>query len=180
VLVERCVIWNDWGKCLEIGAETRAEDISDIRFENCDLIHLAGPALDCLNVDYADVHDVTFENIRIECDERIPKSLIQQNDAHTYVNTDPVYMPLTLCARVVFHHEYSAGGARRGKNRELTFRNIYVTGDKIPRARFGGYNEEHKTENVLIDGLYLNGERLTELTGENWSIEEFAENIRMQ
>ena len=180
VLVRDCVVWTDWGRSLEIGAETRAEEICDIRFEDCDIIHVMHAVLDAQNVDYADVHDVTFENIRIECDERIPKSLIQQNDAHTYVNTDPVYMPLTLCARVVFHHEYSAGGARRGKNRDLTFRNIYVVGDKMPRARFGGYNEEHKTENVLIDGLYLNGERLTELTGENWSIEEFAENIRMQ
>lgn len=180
VLVERCVIWNDWGKALEIGAETRAEEICNIRFENCDLIHLTGPALDCMNVDYADVHEVTFEDIRVECDEVIPKGLIQQNDAHTYVNPDPDYMPLTLCAHVVFHHEYSAGGVRRGKNRDLTFRNIYVLGKHLPRARFGGYNEEHKTEDVLIDGLYLNGERLTELTGENWNMEAFAENIQLR
>ena len=60
VLVEDCVIWNDWGKALEIGAETKAEEIHNITFRNCDLIHLTGPALDCMNVDYADVHDVMY------------------------------------------------------------------------------------------------------------------------
>ena len=180
VLVERCVIWNDWGKALEIGAETRAEDISDIRFENCDLIHLTGPALDCMNVDYADVHDVTFENIRIECDETVPASLIQKNDAEVYVNPDPEYMPRTISARVVFHHEYSAGGTRRGRNRDMTFRNVYVLGKHLPKVRFGGCDAEHKTENILIDGLYHNGVRLSELTGEPWMIEEFADNIYMK
>ena len=46
VLVKNCVIWNDWGKCLEIGAETRAEEISDINFENCNIIHVSASVLD--------------------------------------------------------------------------------------------------------------------------------------
>ena len=73
VVVENCVIWNDWGKCLEIGAETRAEEICNITFRNCDLIHLTGPALDCMNVDYADVHDIAFSDINIEANETIPE-----------------------------------------------------------------------------------------------------------
>lgn len=48
VIAENCVIWNDWGKCLEIGAETRAEEIADIYFKNCSIIHVTGPVLDCM------------------------------------------------------------------------------------------------------------------------------------
>ena len=180
VVVENCVIWNDWGKCLEIGAETRAEEICNITFRNCDLIHLTGTALDCMNVDYADVHDITFSSIRIEADETIPTPLIQKNDAERYINTDAQYMPITACAEVVYHHEYSAGGDRRGKNRDIRFESIHVLSDKLPRFFFQGYDEAHKTENVLISNFCLNGELIAQLPKINWKLGEFAKNIRLE
>ena len=180
VVVENCVIWNDWGKCLEIGAETRAEEIRNITFRSCDLIHLTGPALDCMNVDYADVRDITFTDINIEADEIIPTPLIQKNDTDTYINTDLSYMPHTICVVVVFHHEYSAGGERRGKNRDILLRNIQVYSDKMPKVLCEGYDELHKTENVLIQNLMRNGSPVTELVGEDWDIRAFAENIRLE
>ena len=180
VVVENCIIWNDWGKCLEIGAETRAEEICNITFRSCDLIHLTGAALDCMNVDYADVHDVTFSSIRIEADEVIPKPLIQKNDAERYVNTDTQYMPPTACAEVVYHHEYSVGGDRRGKNRDIRFESIHVLSDKLPRFFFQGYDEAHNTENILISNFYLNGKLIAELPESNWKIGEFAKNIRFE
>ncbi len=179
VVVENCVIWNDWGKCLEIGAETRAEDISNIHFRNCDLIHLMGTALDCMNVDYADVHDVTFSNIRIEADEIIPKPMIQRDDSAPYINTDLEYMPYTVGLSVEFHREYSAGGARRGKNRDFRFHHIYLYGDHAPKVRFKGYDETHKTENVCVSDLYWNGEPITQLEGENRNVGEYTDNIRI-
>ena len=180
VLVENCVIWNDWGKALEIGAETKAEEIRNITFRNCDIIHEIGPVLDCMNVDFADVHDVTYSDINIEADEVIPPPIIQTNDSETYVNNDPLYMPPTISVTVVFHHEYSGGGKRRGKNRNMVFKNINVYGDKLPNMEFIGYDEEHKTENILISGLTLNGEPLTSLPTENVIIGDFAENIRFE
>ena len=176
-LVENCVIWNDWGKCLEIGAETRAEEISGIAFRNCDLIHLTGNALDCMNVDYADVHDVTFSNIRIEADETVPAPSIQGMDSERYVNTDPQFLPPMICVEVTYHPEYSAGGGRRGKNRDLRFENIRVLTDKDPKFRFSGYDEAHKTENVLISNFFLNGVPLTEMP--HASVGEFTDNVRL-
>lgn len=180
VLIEDCVVWNDWGKALEIGAETKAEEICGVTFRNCDIIHLMGPALDCMNVDYADVHDVTFTDIRIEADEVIPKPLIQKNDTDRYVNTDPNYMPLTVCAKVVYHHEYSAGSTRRGKNRDMRFDNIHILSDKQPIFYFEGYDGAHKTENILISRIFVNGKPVTEQTEVHWDIREFTENIRME
>jgi hypothetical protein len=181
VPVEDCVIWNDWGKALEIGAETKAEEIHNISFRNCDIIHITGNALDCMNVDYADVHDILFTDINIEADEVIPKSLIQKKDDEVYVNTDPNFMPITLCAEIIYHHEYSAGSATRlGKIRNILFNNINVYGDKMPKAHFFGYDEEHKTENILITNLRLSGEPITALTGKDWYIGEFTDNIRIE
>jgi hypothetical protein len=180
VLVERCVIWNDWGKCLEIGAETKAEEICNITFQNCDLIHLTGSALDCMNVDYADVHDVIFRNINIECDEEIPAPSIQNSDGETYQRREPDYMPNTIDLSVIHHHEYSRGsGDRRGKNRDILFQNIHVLGDKLPKVQCFGYDETHKTENVLISNLTLNGKVLDSLPASHWRMGDFAENIRI-
>ena len=181
VLVENCVIWNDWGIALEIGAETRAEEISHITFRNCDIIHLTNDALNCMNVDYADVHDVTFENINIECDESIPHPQIQGSDSYVYANTKPNYMPITICLAIMYHHEYSKGNeARRGKNRNFLFKDIHVFGDKLPKIRCYGYDEEHMTENVLISNLSLNGALITDLPERNWDIREFTRNIRLE
>ena len=73
-----------WRIKREIGAETRAEEICGILFENCSIIHVLGPVLDCCNVDYARVHHVTWRDISVEYDDVIPPPLIQTNDDETY------------------------------------------------------------------------------------------------
>lgn len=176
VVVKNCVIWNDWGKCLEIGAETRAEEICNIRFENCDVIHVTGNVLDCMNVDYADVHDVVFENINVEYDDVIPPSIIQKNDKHKYSDEThgPDAVPALICSEVTFHPEYSAGGTRRGKNHDITFKNIRLFGRQKVVIRMSGIDENHKSENIVIDGLYKNGKKINSLGECDFSCNEFC------
>ncbi|MBE6615856.1 MAG: hypothetical protein E7631_11210 [Ruminococcaceae bacterium] len=162
VQVRRCVIWNDWGKCLEIGAETRAEEISDIFFTDCDIIHTCGPVLDCCNVDYADVHHVIFQNIRIELDEVVPPPRYQYYDDVPYGDVSPGYVPSLIRSDVQFHHEYSAGGTRRGVNRDLLFSDIRITGDVVPVFGFAGYSDEACCKDIEIRNIYRNGRLLTD------------------
>ena len=181
VLVERCVIWNDWGKCLEIGAETKAEQIYNITYQNCDLIHLTHAALDCMNVDFADVHDITYRDIRIECDEVVPQPILQRTEEQVYEGADPAYMPNTVDISVRYHYEYSKGSPdKRGKNHDFLFENIRVISDKSPRVKCVGYSEEFNTQNIHIRNLFLNGKPVTSLEGDNWSIGDFAENITLE
>ena len=181
VLVERCVIWNDWGKSLEIGAETKAEEISDVTFRDSDVIHLCGAALDCMNVDYADVHDVVFDNIRVEYDTPTLAPQIQESDAHVYENPDPDHTPATVCIEALYHPEYSRGcpKGRHGKNRNFLFRNIAVYGTHRPCLFFRGYDADHKTENVTVRNLTWNGTPLTE-EDVILDVGNFCENIRIE
>jgi len=178
IVVENCVIWNDWGKSLEIGAETKAEEIYAVTFQSCDIIHVTGTVLDCMNVDYADVHDVVFRNINIECDEVIPQPRIQRSDSDTYAEGDPAYMPQTMKVEVVYHHEYSKGSEqKRGKNRHIRFENINVWGDKPPRFGCAGYDEAHMTENGRVLNLMHNGVPMEEMQEENWCVGPYCRDI---
>lgn len=153
VRVHDCVIWNDWGKALEIGAETRAEEICDIAFENCDIIHATGEVLDCSNVDYAVVHDITYRHIRVEMDEVIPPPRYQFRDDTPYGDETPGYYPPLIAFCVAFHPEYSTGGSRRGRNCRLRFENINVKGCPKPIILGQGYNEKAECRDILIRAI---------------------------
>lgn len=179
--ISNCTIWNDWGKSLEIGAETRAREICDIVFENCDIIHVTGPVLDCYNVDYADVHDLVYRNINVEYDDVILKSRIQKNDEETYVNPgDENHSPYLLSSIVEFHKEYSAGGTIRGKNRRITFENISLYGKQRIRLAFTGSDMEHKSSDIKIINLRHNGERITDFSQTDLIMTETTENITIE
>ena len=181
VLVENCVIWNDWGKCLEIGAETKAEEIFDITFRDCELIHTSFVALDCMNIDYAHVHDVTFKNITVDCDEIIPEPIIQKNDEEKYSSASSEYMSTTIKVSVEYHPEYSVGSeSRRGKNSGFLFENIRVLGDKLPLINCSGYDSEHMTEDVLIKGLKLGDTEIKTLDGERFTVNTYCKNIHIE
>ncbi len=180
VRVRRCVIWNDWGKCLEIGAETKAEEITDILFEDCDCIHVTGPVLDCFNVDYADVHGVTWRNIRIELDETIPAPMIQASEEARYLCETKDYAPPVAAALVEFHIEYSGGGMRRGKNRDLLFEDIRILGDKKPLFSFLGYSDEAACGDIVIRDVRLNGKLLTSPEEYTLSLGAHCKNIRYE
>jgi hypothetical protein len=66
IIVDSCVIWNDWGRALEIGAGTVADTIQNISFSNCYIPHFTAVAMDIQNCDRAYIKDVHFKDIYIE------------------------------------------------------------------------------------------------------------------
>lgn len=181
ITFENCVIWNDWGKAFEIGAETRAEQMRGITFRNCDAIHLTGTAIDIMNVDYGRVHDVLFEDLRIEYDPVIQHPAIQKDDESVYV-PDPksTYMPHAVLFEIVKHPEYSEGLERRGYIYDITLRNIRIHADRMPECSFRGYDEEHAVSNVLFDGLFLGDKRITSLEDAQVRLGEHVRDVKIQ
>lgn len=177
VRVKNCVIWNDWGKCLEIGAETRAEEISDVVFENCDIIHVTSSVLDCYNVDYADVHNVVYRSIQVEYDDVIMAPSLQQRDADVYLNGNEQHFPALCCVMTSYHPEYSAGGNRRGKCHDIRFENIHLWGKYPPVFFFEGYDEEHKTRDITVENVCWNGQLLKSIGQDNFILRNHTESI---
>jgi polygalacturonase len=73
ILAESCVLWNaEPGNALEIGYELRCDEVCDITFRDIDVVHCeyegsqSGGVLTIHNADRAYIHDIYYEDIRIE------------------------------------------------------------------------------------------------------------------
>lgn len=64
--VDNCVLWNDWGRALELGAEIVTDTMKNINFTNCYIPHFTTVAMDIQNCDKGYVKNIHFENISIE------------------------------------------------------------------------------------------------------------------
>lgn len=180
IVFENCVVWNDWGHALEIGAETRAEHLRRITFRNCDVIHASAVAIDIINVDYGKVHDVLYEDIRLEYSPGTQRPTVQPNDETPFVE-DPnsSYMPEAVGFRIIEHHEYSGGLARRGQIYDITLRNIRIYADRMPPSVFRGYDEEHGVSAITVDGLFLGDRRITNLDEARFRLGDHVRDVRL-
>lgn len=181
VCIEGCTIWCDWGRSLEFGAETRARHIYGIVFRNCDLIHNSMVAMDIQNVDYAAIHDVLFEDIRVEYDAVTQRPRLQKDDLDVYEeNPDSDYMPSLFGSYITYAAEYSKEGMKRGVNRDITFRNIDVYAPRMPASGICGYDAEHMSSKVTFENIRLNGKRIGSLAEANIRTNEYTANITIK
>lgn len=157
ITVERCVVWNDWDHALEIGAETSALELKNIRFIDCDVIHSTCVVLSICNVDRGHVHDVTYENICVEYDAHAPRPQIQPDDDTPFSQSPDDCSMADLINMTIFrHHEYSQED-RRGRISDIRFSDISVISPGAPLLSFTGYDREHMVSGVRIRGLTVNG-----------------------
>jgi len=129
IVARRCTIWNDWGRALEIGAETQADHIRKVVFEDCDIVHHVHIAMDIQNGDRADVHDIRFENIRVE-DAIVEHGRIAKNEI-------PPSELGRLIEMIIRETPYSKD-SERGRIHDIRFKDIAVIGQPFPESRFIG------------------------------------------
>ena len=162
VIVERCTIWNDWGRALEIGAETRAKAIRNVTFRDCDILAVHDVALDVQNCDQAEVHDIRFENIRVECDAAPPET-VYSGHAKDFDPKRRGGAPRIAEAIIHYIPEYSKAGAEnRGRIHDLVFSDIDVYSSALPRTGFFGFDADHRIERVTLKNFRLNGKDVTD------------------
>ena len=149
--VKNCVLWNDWGQALEIGAETVADEIRNVTYDSCYIMHFTFNAMDIQNTDKAYVHDIHYTNIYVE---------------------DPIYLNASLGGELMSPDGF--GGLIniivtpsmwstvdiRGRVSDITYENIYYTGSKGTRINFSGYAEDADIKDVHISNCYINGKRI--------------------
>jgi len=156
--VRRCVIWNDWGRALEIGAETVADEITHILFEDCDVIHTTHVAMDIQNSDRATCKDIIFRNIRVELDD-------------DFARPDP--HPIVLQNI----NGYCSYDCSRGHIEDIHFQNIEITSPNLPVSVLEGYDPEHLVQRVTIEDMRINGEPVTTLKTAGFNANEFVKEI---
>lgn len=62
-----CYLWTDLAQSMEIGYETAGEEIKDVLFSGITVYHaFHKPVISIHNANYADVHDIVWENITVE------------------------------------------------------------------------------------------------------------------
>lgn len=143
VLVERCIFGNGpAGNAMEIGYETRCEYMRDITFRDCDVlcVHGHGAPISIHNGDRAVIHDILFENIRVE---------------HHY---DKLFDLRVLNSR------WGKDGIN-GRVYNVTIRNIEVTRDACNPgytvAVIGGLDDDHAVTDVTFEDIRFNGVKIT-------------------
>ena len=177
VVIERCTVWCDWGHCLEFGAETRAEEIRDVTWRDCDILHVHSAPLDVKNCDYADIHDVLYENIRLEMDLPCAKTCLAAS-AKSFNPQAFVGQPAVFSSAVRVIAEYSKNDKRRGKNHDIRLKDIRVTSAQMPRFTSSGYDAEHRSAGITVDGIYWNGREVSKEAAKGQSVGPFADPIR--
>lgn len=137
VVIRNCVLWNDWGKTLEIGYDSSCFHIENILFENCDLIHNTSGALSINNGGGALVENIRYKDIRIEFSDCEKATQIQEDDNQEFPNIDvPAYRAILIHNSPLWKSSYAAEGA------------------KIPE-KFIGYDGLCKVRNVHYENISI-------------------------
>ncbi len=157
IRVRKCVLWNELAHALSIGAEVR-ENISNVVFENCDIIHDVGreTALRVYHCDDALISNIVFENIRVE-------------EARRLIS---VWIGKTRWTKT----------KNRGTVRNITFKDIKAISAPIDTTLTGfqdgidwkpyvirdhasmelvGYDKEHTVEDINFINVVLDGANIT-------------------
>ena len=174
ILVENCVCWCDWGRTLEIGAITRVDEIRNITFRNCDLIHNMHVALDIQNTQWADVYKIHWENIRVEYSKDCLAPVYQESDDMVY---EPVDRFLPTLLHIDISESYIKPYPKIGYNHDIFASDIHIIAEAglgIPPVEVYGFNDEHKSWNVYLENITYNGQRIKDAKDLNLKVNEFT------
>jgi hypothetical protein len=175
VRFSRCTVWCDWGRAMEIGAETCAPEIAAICFEDCDILRTTHVAMDIQHGDRAAVRDIRFENIRVEMDALNLPPLIQQQNDEKYDLAAGNHLP-RLMVIVIRGTSYSKD-AMRGTVANVLFKDIALTAPWMPNSSFDGYDSDHGVVGVTIENLTLNGQPISNAATAKLSIGKHVKGV---
>ena len=168
ISVENCVCWCEWGKTLEIGLETAADEYKNISYKDCDLIHNCTAAITVSNGHYADIHNILYENINVEFQEYNRPEVLQESVSQLYVDNGEVFIP---CLIQLGNGKFSANYANDianekdknfGHTHNILFKNINVYNEnpKTIRVRFTSESDTAPVEDVVLENLTVNGKKI--------------------
>ena len=151
ILTENCTLWCDWGKALEVGAETCAPYISSVTFRNCDIIHGSVIMLDIQQGDGADIDNVVFEDIRIEYSGGEMKPAIESNKCKEYPHIGVLHIPIPFSVKsglTMWSIDDHCGDMKN-----VYFKNINILADE--KIEFSNCNIKPNDKSNMISDVYF-------------------------
>lgn len=170
------VLWCDWGRALEIGAETATPEIADVTFRNIDVIHPGFIAMDIQHGDRAAVHDIRYENIRVEIDDVSMQPVFQKARVEKYA-PDPNMQWVPQLFVIIIQHTMWSHDQQAGTVRSIFLKDIFVTGKPTPTSSITGNDAEHDVRGVSIENLRFNGQSASNAEAAHLSVNKFAEAV---
>jgi hypothetical protein len=192
VRASNLVVWCDWGRALEIGAETSAPEITDVVFHDIDVIRNTHIAMDIQHGDRAAIHDIRYEDVRVEVDDFNPMPVIQQRPGEKYnPRSQGVAAACGGCATlpaqggylpnlfvIVIHPTAATRDRQAGTVRDIIFKGISATGKMMLPSAFTGLDATHDVRGVSIENLRFNGRRVTNGAGAHLQIGKYVQEVR--
>ena len=182
--VDNCVIWNDWGRAFEIGAETKADTICRCSFRNSDIIHFVHIALDIQNGNRAHVFDIEYENIHIE-DPITDRYFLGPPDGPEKL--DPKLLETTWAPHLghpigiyVYEEKFWSQDDKIGKVSDVRYKNIHYTSARPTRIVISGYDAEHDISGVTFDNVTISGKKIMNVSEGNIHVNNHVKNIIFQ
>lgn len=161
IVAQNCVLFNwEGGNGIEIGYETCCGEIRNVTFRNIDIIHSlyeglgSGGAITIHNGDRAHVHDVLYDDIRVE--DAKEKFLDIKMLTSTW-NQDAMCGPVT----------------------DITFRNVRVVEGPFPPSIIHGFDFNHMIHRIRFINLSVLGKQIT-APGEGAMICELAQDVTFE
>ncbi len=163
IYVENCITWCDWGRNIEIGAETCADFMENIRFFDCDCIYLTHIPLDVQHGDRAAVSNIMFENIRIEYEESYDKIILQQHPGEQYPGGKEENIPVIACVTTV--HTMWSTDDTTGTLENVRFKDIYAidTNGRVPGFWIGEIDGKGEVREVYMENIYVDGKKIEKI-----------------
>ncbi|MCQ2433306.1 MAG: glycosyl hydrolase family 28 protein [Clostridia bacterium] len=183
ILVEHCVTWCDWGRNLEIGAETNAPEYRNIIFRDCDCIHGSSIFMDVHHHNRAEIHDVIFDDIRAEYTHYQLPDTYQHDMTAPFPGGQPTRHPLLMALPIRKKGLFAKDGLS-GTMHDITFRHIRAVSDApeipMPESMAVGVDEDHRVDAVRIEDVTFNGEAVRTKEALRLFVGDFVGEIHIQ
>lgn len=112
-----CTLWTDLAQSMEIGYETVGPTISDVSFENINVIHaFHKPVMSIHNGNYAEIYDIRYRDITID------KAFLGSGDA----GSDSYVIELGSAYSPVWSNAPAGGQTEVGSIHDIAFANILL------------------------------------------------------
>lgn len=181
MLTHDCVLWCEWGRAIEIWTSERTAHMSNIVFRDCQILRTTHVAMDLQIYGSGPTYikNVLCENISVDFDRYADRPLYQKHDAQVYEKREnDEYMPI-LCfvgnAYPFLKPLNKTGLPADVHFTDVTFRNIHVNAHRMPQSIVKAIDGHMFPENIVFDGVYLNGERVGTVGEMNLSLTGGAE-----